>query len=122
MANDYRNRGDVPRGMFGYEGEGFMIERGGSDLDRPRPSYRGRGPKGYQRPDERIREDVCERLSYDDYVDASEIEVVVSAGLVTLTGSVDERSAKRRAEDIAESVTGVREVENQIRVNRMSTY
>ena len=122
MANDYRNRGDVPRGMFGYEGEGFMFERGGSDLDRPRPSYRGRGPKGYQRSDERIREDICERLSYDDYVDASEIEVNVSEGTVTLTGSVDDRSTKRRAEDIAESVSGVREIENQIRVTRANTY
>lgn len=111
MANDDRDR-ERPRGMFGYEGEGF-IERG---YDRGRPSFRGRGPKGYQRSDERIREDVCERLTDDDYIDASDMEVTVSAGTVTLAGTVDGRSTKRRAEDLAESVTGVRDVLNQLRV------
>jgi osmotically-inducible protein OsmY len=199
MANDYRNRG-----MFGYEGEGYM-QGGGRDLDREyggrgdeergggygiwggmgrtdydrdaqggrgrydrgaygggysgpnraygtdagyrgggylggdypggtdygdrtyrgqsfpeggtrRPSYRGRGPKNYQRSDDRIREDVCERLEMDDYVDASDLEVSVNGGTVVLSGSINERNAKRRAADIAESVSGVRDVENRIRI------
>ena len=112
MANDYRDRS---RGMFGYEGEGYMLERG-YDRGLP-PSFRGRGPKGYQRSDERIREDVCERLTDDDYVDASDIEVTVAGGTVTLAGTVDDRSAKRRAEDVVESVTGVKDVLNQLRVS-----
>ena len=42
----------------------------------------------------------------------------MSNGEVTLTGTVDDRQAKRLAEDIAESVSGVREVHNQIRVQQ----
>jgi osmotically-inducible protein OsmY len=34
-------------------------------------SNRGRGPKNYQRSEERIREDVCDRLSDDYLIDAS---------------------------------------------------
>ena len=49
--------------------------------------YRGRGPKGFQRSDERILEEVCERLSEDPQVDASDISVICSAGLVTLVCS-----------------------------------
>jgi len=77
---------------------------------------RGRGPKNYTRSDERIREDVSERLSDDDHLDASEIEVQVSQGVITLTGTVEERWEKHRAEDIAGSCSGVRDVLNQIRV------
>jgi hypothetical protein len=77
----------------------------------------GRGPKGYQRTDARIHEDVCDRLTYSD-VDAENIEVRVQGGEVTLSGSVRDRWDKRRAEDVAEEVSGVRDVHNNIRVNR----
>lgn len=78
--------------------------------------FRGMGPKNYTRSDERIREDVCERLTQDDDLDASEIEIKAEQGVVTLEGTVEERWMKHRAEDIAESCSGVREVENRIRV------
>src|SRR4030095_11010348 len=78
--------------------------------------HRGRGPKGYKRSDERIKEDVNDRLSDDYYLDASEVEVAVSNTEVTLTGTVNSREEKRRAEDIAESVSGVTNVENRLRV------
>ena len=80
--------------------------------------YAGRGPKGYTRSDERIREDVCERLSEDDLVDASDIEVRVSDRKVTLTGSVENRRMKHVAEDIAEAVSGVDDVDNQVTVRK----
>lgn len=76
----------------------------------------GKGPSGYTRSDERIREDVCDRLTDDPYVDATHVEVSVQGGEVTLAGSVDRREDKRRAEDIAERVSGVREVNNRLRV------
>ena len=79
--------------------------------------HRGKGPKGYRRSDDRIQEDINDRLSDDVFIDASDIEVSVNQGEVTLTGTVNERSDKRRAEDIAEEVSGVRNVENRIRVN-----
>jgi len=114
----------------GYRGGGFLGGgySGGTDyrepreanfgmgVELPRPSYRGVGPKNYERADDRIREDVCERLSQDEYVDASDIEVTVAGGVVTLAGTIDARGSKRRAEDIAESVGGVRDVQNNLRL------
>ncbi|MFL5771133.1 MAG: BON domain-containing protein [Chloroflexota bacterium] len=82
--------------------------------------YAGRGPKGYKRSDERIEEEINDRLMADDGIDASEIEVRVRGGEVTLSGTVDDRDAKRRAEDVAESVMGVREVMNQLRLQSSS--
>lgn len=78
--------------------------------------YTGRGPSGYKRSDERIMEDVNERLQQHGQVDASEISVAVSNGEVTLTGQVNSRMEKRMAEDAAESCPGVREVRNNLRV------
>jgi hypothetical protein len=89
---------------------------GGMSAYGERGRFAGRGPKGWHRPDDRIREDVNERLTDHPHVDASELEVSVQNGEVTLTGTVEERHAKRLAEDIAESVSGVRDVHNQIRV------
>lgn len=80
------------------------------------PRNRGRGPRGY-RSDERIYADVCELLTDDDRIDASEIEVSVSSGEVTLSGRVRGRNAKRRATDLVERVRGVRQVYNNIRVS-----
>jgi BON domain len=77
-----------------------------------------RGPKGYKRSDERIREDVNDRLSMQDDLDPSEIEVSVSNSEVTLTGSVQSRQEKFLAEEIADDVSGVTEVHNQLRVGR----
>jgi hypothetical protein len=84
-------------------------------------SYYGRGPRGYTRSDERIKEDVSDRLTDDWYVDASEIEVTVNNGEVTLSGTVDSRQAKRRAEDIVDDISGVRHVQNNLRVRQSST-
>ena len=80
--------------------------------------YSGRGPKGYSRSDQRITEDVCDRLADDPHIDASDIEVSVKNGEVTLTGSVHSRHEKRDAEDLLESISGVRDVHNHLRVER----
>jgi len=85
---------------------------------RRQGSYRGRGPKNYTRSDERIREDINDRLTDSDYLDASGIEVGVVNCEVILTGTVDSRYAKRLAEDIAEDVSGVTNVENRLRVDQ----
>jgi hypothetical protein len=83
---------------------------------RIKSSFRGKGPKGYRRSDERIRETVSERLEDDHDVDASDIEVRVADGVVTLTGTVRDRWQKRRAEDIVETLGGVRDVQNELRL------
>jgi osmotically-inducible protein OsmY len=84
---------------------------------REEDQFRGRGPKGYTRSDDRIREDVSDRLTDDPFVDASEIEVMVSGSEVTLTGFVASREQRRRAEDAAERVSGVVHVQNNIRIH-----
>lgn len=92
----------------------WSVDEGRTEFGR---QHWGRGPKGYQRSDNRILEDVCDRLTYSD-VDAGDIEVRVESGEVTLSGFVRDRADKRRAEDVAEEVSGVREVHNNIRVSR----
>jgi osmotically-inducible protein OsmY len=92
------------------------------ELDDARGSlHRGRGPKGYTRSDDRIREDVNDRLTDDHLLDASDIEAKVSNGEVTLSGHVESRQAKRRAEDIADRIAGVKHVQNNLRVHDHQT-
>lgn len=107
-----RDYGPVP-GEAGLSRYGY-----GKDAYSRRGEYTGRGPKGYQRSDSRINEDVCDRLADAPDIDASDIEVRTANGEVTLSGSVRERSDKRRAEDLIENVSGVREVHNALRLNR----
>ena len=78
--------------------------------------HAGRGPKGYQRADERICDEINERLTAHGLIDASDVECRVQNGEVMLTGFVDSRAAKRAAEDLAEDVYGVRDVHNQLRI------
>ena len=83
-------------------------------------SHSGKGPKNYRRSDERIHEDVSEALTQDHDIDASEIEVSVAEGIVTLSGTVTERRMKRAAEDCAEKVTGVKDIKNNITIASVS--
>lgn len=100
----------------GYRGSGHL----GGDWKGGRDpvSHRGRGPRNYQRPDARIREDVCELLMADDDIDATEIDVVANEAIVTLRGTVADRATKRHAEDVAASVFGVADVQNELRLSR----
>lgn len=78
--------------------------------------HAGKGPKNFRRSDERIREEVCDALCDHADIDASEVEVDVKDGVVTLTGSVDSRQIKRLAEESIENMSGVSDVKNEIRV------
>jgi osmotically-inducible protein OsmY len=88
------------------------------DVDRVNGPHRGKGPKDYKRSEDRIREDVCDRLSEDDRVDASNVQVQIQNNEVILSGTVRSKEEKRRAEDLVEAVSGVRNVENRLRVSR----
>ena len=104
----------VGRGRYDYGREGGgQVESQTWDIDGP---HRGRGPRGYQRSDERIHEDVCDRLAAHGAVDATDIEVKVEKCEVTLTGTVPDRRTKRLAEGVAEGVRGVVDVHNQLRL------
>jgi hypothetical protein len=81
-----------------------------------RGRFTGRGPKGWKRSNERISEEVNEALARHPDVDASDIEVRVENGEVTLTGVVEDRGQKRLAEDIAEDVFGVDDVNNDLKI------
>jgi len=78
--------------------------------------HRGHGPKGYRRSDDRIRDDINDRLTDDAWLDASNINIEVKDSEVTLNGKVNNRDDKRRAEDLAEAISGVRHVQNNLRV------
>lgn len=144
-GNDYAQPRERP--AYGYAGEdGAALYRGYDPNDEPpRPprrapprweendpaalhdrhrlaederGYRGRGPRNYRRSDERIREDICDRLTEDALLDASDIEVTVKSGEAMLDGAVSDKLARRRAEDIADSVSGVVVVVNNLRIER----
>jgi hypothetical protein len=103
--------------MYGGGSSGGMYG-GGSSATMGQRSRRNRGPKGYTRSDERIREDLSDRLMQDDYLDTSDVEIQVKDAVVTLTGTVHDRSTKYQLEELAERVGGVKDVENQLRVKR----
>jgi hypothetical protein len=128
--------GDEPRGQRGWDEwewdqSSSPSRRGGSGAQEggegdlpwaymepwavPGP-FTGRGPEGYVRSQDAIREDVCERLTRHGGLDARGIRVTVEANEVILEGSVDSRAAKRMAEDAAETVSGVRDVHNRLRL------
>ncbi len=99
---------------YGYQGSSYGAQgQGGSERQS---GFRGRGPKGYQRSDERLKEVICEQLTDDPRIDASEITVTVKNGEVTLEGTVNDRSSKYRAEDLVDDCSGVREIHNRLRV------
>jgi hypothetical protein len=81
-----------------------------------RTNHRGKGPKDYRRNDERILEDINDRMCDNPDLDASDIEIAVNDGEVILTGTVESKNAKRLAEDIGEEVAGVTQVENRLKV------
>ncbi|MES2526242.1 MAG: BON domain-containing protein [Bdellovibrionota bacterium] len=80
-------------------------------------NFMGKGPRGYQRTDDRIYEEVCEALLDDPTVDASDIGVKVEEGIVTLEGKARDRMEKRVAEMITVEIPGVLDVRNEIRLS-----
>ncbi|HEU4620812.1 MAG TPA: BON domain-containing protein [Burkholderiaceae bacterium] len=141
-----RSHGDQQSGRERYSGVqgtqqgygGVSYERGSNErplgdqyreaMPRPAPmpgsraSLRGRaGPKGYQRSDERLREEICERLLHEHRVDVEDVSVRVESARVTLEGSVPERRMRYLIEDIVDDVHGVQDIENHLRVGRSST-
>jgi osmotically-inducible protein OsmY len=84
--------------------------------EQARQSFRGMGPSNYKRSDERIREEIYERLTDSHEIDARSVMVEVNQGNVTLTGTVVERRMRYAAEDLVERIGGVSNINNQLRV------
>jgi hypothetical protein len=119
--------GSTPGRYVGGAPEGYGGHQYGGQYGGPSPGrgdnpadfrYGSRGPKGYKRSDERIREDVCDRIARTPNLDASDVEVSVTGGEVLLSGTVPQRSMKWELEQIAEGVPGVFDVNVSLRVKR----
>nr|WP_143524105.1 BON domain-containing protein [Xaviernesmea rhizosphaerae] len=115
--DDSRSRGEK-RGFMDRATDEVASWFGNEEAEHRRmmDQHRGKGPKGYTRSDDRIRDDLNDRLADDGRLDASDIEVTVSSGEVTLSGTVTSRQDKRYAEDLAEAISGVKHVQNNLRV------
>jgi hypothetical protein len=104
LGDSYRQRGEGhPREEWSEEERGPMA---------------GLGPRGWQRSDERIGEDINDRLTHHGWIDATEVEVEVQDRVVTLRGTVGSKREKRLAEDIAEGVSGIHDIHNELKVSR----
>lgn len=106
---------DVEGGSGGRGGVEVEVETFGRAEPVTARKY-PRGPKGYKRSDERIREDICDELMQMTDLDSSDVEVAVREGEVVLTGTVPDRSMKYRIEQIADRCAGVDEIRNEIRI------
>jgi osmotically-inducible protein OsmY len=103
--SQYGMGGQYQSDLFNISGRGSWPREGGNI---------GKGPKGYKRSDERIHEEVCEALYRNLIVDASNIEVKVDDGVVTLTGTVASRYAKREVENCIENLSGIVDIHNEL--------
>jgi len=115
-AGDFLHRaGEKVAAWFGGGGEARAYEPGTYDRPASRGA-RGLGPQGYKRSDERISDDAHERLTDDTWLDATNIAISVSGGEITLSGTVESREAKHRAERLVENISGVNHVQNNLRL------
>jgi hypothetical protein len=109
----------------GFQGDFGSSQRGRSGFGREGYAesgvHRGKGPKGYTRSDERLKEVICEKLTDDPMIDASEISIEVTGQTVKLTGTVDDRSTKYEIEELVERCGGVQDIDNQLRVRSGSS-
>jgi osmotically-inducible protein OsmY len=106
------------RAGSGSSGGAYGYDAGAYRSEQSTQSHRGRGPQGYQRSDDRLKELICERLTEDPQIDASNVSIDVSGQVVKLTGTVDDRSTKYEIEELIESMGGVKDIDNQLRVQR----
>lgn len=70
--------------------------------------------QGHHRRDTLIYEEVCEALLNNPQIDATDIEIQVEDGRVTLSGKVDDREMKREVELSLEHIPGIQDLFNLI--------
>ena len=118
MASRRQSERDAARQVsrMSWRAAGAQFYPGGAYETLLELSHRGRGPRGYRPSDERLREIICERLTDDPFIDASDVVVSVDHGEVTVQGTVQVRSQKYAIEDLIADVPGVTELHNEIRV------
>jgi osmotically-inducible protein OsmY len=124
------NQGSQGQGSYGSQSYGQGSQYGSSHTSNVWGSpntqslygeHHGKGPKSYRRSDDRVREDVCETLSHHGEIDASEVDVTVAEGVVTLSGTIESRRMKRMIEEVIEHMSGVQDVKNELKVEESSS-
>ena len=71
--------------------------------------------------DDTISDAVRVKLAGDQLVGVLNFDVTVKQGVVTLAGSVEQKSLKARAEHVARKVKGVKQVVNNIEIKTRSS-
>lgn len=120
FSSDYDPTYEDEYGMKHPYEHGGKENRWSDDIrsEASRENHSGKGPKGYKRSPERIKDEACELLARDWELDASEIEVEVEDNCIILKGEVNTRSDKRLAEFLVENIAGVVDVYNQIKIKK----
>jgi hypothetical protein len=106
------------QGGYGMYGTGGSVDYGSQWGAHSTSQRARRGPKGYKRSDERLKEDISERLMNSVHIDPAEVSVEVQNGKVTLEGTVPERRMKHQIEDLVDNCLGVQDIDNRVRVAR----
>ncbi len=131
-ADDAPSHGDWQRhstgatsGARGQEGFGNPGENtwGEEQFQAERREEQGRrqansGPRARRKSDESLRQEIRDILTADPELEATDIEVEVEGGAVTLRGAVVDSDARLLAEELVDSLAGVREVHNRLRFER----
>ena len=104
---------DRPYESFGQQGYAMPdhlaapdAERGAARVELGRPVL--------ATDDDRIRDEIVRLLAKSAAVDASRVDIVVTDGDVTLTGTAPDEDQRARIEAIVESVAAAAGIENQI--------
>jgi osmotically-inducible protein OsmY len=105
---------------LGFPGEGTWGEEQYTAERREEQGRRGAdgGSRARRRPDESLAQEIREILTKDPELEVTEMAVEVEGGAVTISGVVDDSDARLLAEELVESLSGVREVHNRLRVER----
>lgn len=120
FRNDYDPTYEDEYGMKHPYEHGGRYNRWSDDIrsEASGENHIGKGPKGYKRSEERIKDEACELLTRDWDLDASDIEVDFKEGCLILKGEVQSREDKRLAERIVENIAGVDDVTNQLKIHK----
>ncbi len=83
-----------------------------------RAPFYGFAPRNYQKTDQQILNEVCERLTLHGELDVRDIDVHCRNGVIRLEGSVPSRWMRRAIEAVTESVYGVADVEDELEIEK----
>lgn len=68
--------------------------------------------------DDQIRENINEVLSKDKDIDQSQLKIRVQQGIVTLSGTVQNRDERFKVEMAIETINGVEDIVNQLQLRK----